>query len=153
MSNEVILGLGTNVGDKISNLENAISLIQNEVGTLKRYSKLIETKPWGKIDQDDFLNKVIVIETNLFPLELLKKIKEIEIKIGRVKTQKWGERVIDIDILFYENYIFQTPNLIIPHPFIQSRKFVLESLNELFPDKIHPKTGKSIQELMHDCKD
>lgn len=153
MSNEVIIGLGTNVGNKKTNLENAILLIKNEVGSVINQSKVIETKPWGKLDQDDFLNQIIVIETCLYPLELLEKLKQIEVKLGRIKTQKWGERILDLDILFYENYIFQSPSLIIPHPFIQDREFVLLSLNELFPDKIHPKLRKSFKELMHDCKD
>ena len=129
--NGIYIGLGTNLGDRNSNLNKAIELISLQIGSVLKESTVHETKPWGKTDQPNFLNMVIKIETKLTPQQLLEKCLSIENEIGRVREEKWGPRLIDIDILYYNNEIINEENLIIPHPFIQEREFVLKPLNEI----------------------
>ena len=127
----IYLGLGTNLGDRHLNLENAISLINQQVGKILKQSSIHETKAWGKTDQPDFLNLVIKIETKLVPQMLLQKCLSIENEIGRIREEKWGPRLIDIDILYYNDLIIDDENLKIPHPFINEREFVLNPLKEI----------------------
>lgn len=142
------LSLGTNLGDRKKNLLSAIGYINN-IPTTKiiKESSIIETKPFGYTEQDDFLNSCIKIKTLLSPQELLDEVLDIEKKMGRVRIIKWGPRLIDIDILFYDNNIIGENNLAIPHPYITERMFVLEPLSEIAPNYVHPLTKKTISRL------
>lgn len=129
--NGIYLGLGTNLGNRHENLNQALSLINVKIGKVIKKSSIHETKAWGKTNQPDFLNMVIQIETDLIPHELLSCCISIENQLGRVRKEKWGERIIDIDILYYNNLKISEDNLTIPHPFIEERDFVLIPLKEL----------------------
>jgi 2-amino-4-hydroxy-6-hydroxymethyldihydropteridine diphosphokinase len=142
----VFLGLGSNLGDKEKNIIEAITRI-SAFSTIKKKSHLYRTEPVGFIDQPWFLNCAIEIETEIPPHELLSRVKSIEQKLGRTKTFTHGPRQIDIDILFYGNLVLKTKDLVIPHPLIQGRLFVLQPLRDIDPFFIHPVKKKSIQEL------
>ena len=144
---KVFLGLGTNIGDKKAILEVAKKAINDSIGEICDESSLYETEAWGVENQENYYNQVIGIKTKLYPLQILEKILALEIQLGRIRNQKWEARLIDIDILFFENYIISTDNLTIPHKYIQDRNFVLEPLKEINPDFIHPKLRKTISEL------
>ncbi len=143
----VYLSLGSNLGDRKEILEKAIVLLNEKVGVVVKQSKDYETAPWGVTDQPDFLNLAIEIRTPLKPLEVLEQTQSIENQLGRVRKEKWGARLIDIDILFYGNQIIDEPNLKVPHPLIQERDFVLSPMVEITPDFVHPVLGKTILEL------
>jgi len=142
----VFLGLGSNIGNKKQNLENAIKKLGEKISGIQA-SKFYETEPWGFVNQDKFLNAVIIGRTNLCPSQLLKFVKQIEQAVGRVERFKWGPREIDIDILFYDDLVYKDDFLIIPHPFIQERKFVLEPLLDLDPNFVHPIFKKTVRQL------
>ena len=129
--NGIFLGLGTNLDNREKNLSSAIELINKQIGTIIKKSSIHKTKAWGKTDQPDFLNMVIKIETKLDPQKLLKQCLSIENELGRIRKEKWGERIIDIDILYFNDLIINDENLKIPHPLIQEREFVLKPLNEI----------------------
>jgi 2-amino-4-hydroxy-6-hydroxymethyldihydropteridine diphosphokinase len=151
---EVYLILGSNLGNRQMFLHKADRLLQEQAGATLERSSIYETKPWGFNSKDFFLNQVVKIETSYSPSELLKIIKEIEIKLGRTKKdKKYDQRCIDIDILFYNDEIFCSNELVIPHPLITKRKFVLMPLNEIAPDYKHPTLKKPIKELVNDCDD
>lgn len=138
----VFLGLGSNIGDKHHNLSLAISELTQTPGiTLLNTSSFYKSAPWGYEDQDWFLNGVVEISTTLSPHELLHAVKDIESRMGRKPAPQWGPRLIDIDILLYNQEIIQTPELTIPHPFVTERLFVLIPLLELDPDLRHPQTN------------
>lgn len=147
------LGLGSNLGDRKKYLDEAIAMIGERVGEVMLCSGLYETAAWGVDNQPNYYNQVIKIQTNLYPLELLKQILAIETALGRERVIKWGPRTIDIDFLFYEDYYFVTPDLSLPHPWISSRNFVLAPFSEISPDFIHPVLKKSIHELSVQCTD
>ena len=153
MTNKVYLLLGSNLGDKKANLEQAIELIIRAAGKINQLSKIYKTAAWGKEDQPVFYNQVIVTETNLHPHELLAKLLRIEAQLGRTRFEKWGERIIDIDILFYDNRIINTTTLKVPHPEIQNRRFTLVPMAELEPEFVHPTLQKSMLKLLSVCKD
>ncbi len=144
----VYLLLGSNLGNKKEILDKAIELLVEKVGTIVSQSKDYETKPWGVTDQPDFLNLAVSIHTHLKPLEILDQTQSIENQLGRVRKEKWGARLIDVDIMFYGNEIIDEPNLKIPHPLMQERDFALIPLAEIAPDFVHPVLGKTISELM-----
>ena len=144
----VFLGLGTNLGDRRQNLSRAIAALSARVRLL-RQSSVYETKAWGFTDQADFLNQVIEIETDLTPLRLLNFIKKTETALGRVQNFRWGPRLIDIDILFFDNLVRSTQKLQIPHPRISERAFVLVPMAELEPDFVHPVLNETIRELLN----
>jgi 2-amino-4-hydroxy-6-hydroxymethyldihydropteridine diphosphokinase len=152
-SKSLILGLGSNIGNRQSNLNQALYFIQDKIGDIDQKSSVFESEAWPLANQNPYLNMVIHVSTHLFPLIILKEIQQIENEIGRVRNTKWESRIIDIDILFFNNYHFKTPNLIIPHPFIQNRKFVLEPLVEILPNKKHPKLKLSCLDLLNKCED
>ncbi|MBI4654594.1 MAG: 2-amino-4-hydroxy-6-hydroxymethyldihydropteridine diphosphokinase [Nitrospirae bacterium] len=144
------IGIGSNLGNREENCERAINLlIKNDIEILKR-SSMIETEPWGIKDQPKFINMAIEIETCLKPEDLLHLLKKIETRIGRLPTILWGPRIIDLDILLYDDLIIETPELKIPHPGTYDRDFVLRPLAEISPDKIHPVFKKTIVEILSD---
>ena len=141
----VYLGLGTNLGDKERNLNNAILKISQDIGKVICQSSFYASKPWGFESENDFLNAVILAETNMSPLELLAKTQEIELELGRTvkSTNGYADRVIDIDILLFDNEIIDIPELKIPHPLITERDFVYIPLLEIAPNLLHPISGKT----------
>ncbi len=147
------LSLGSNLGNKQVNLEVALEIIKKDIGEISRISSIYETEAWGVVDQDNFFNIIAEVKTLFFPLDLITKILAIETRMGRIRDKKWESRIIDIDIIFYENYLITTDNLTIPHPFLEKRNFVLEPLNELIPEFIHPRLRKSIFQLTAACTD
>ena len=151
--NTTYLLLGSNEGDRKVWLQKAISLIAEKCGAIVKRSSIYQTAAWGITEQPDFLNMVLEVETNLGPEDLLQSILEIETAMGRHRTVKWGPRIIDIDILFYNKLTLSNPELVIPHPFLQDRRFTLMPLAELAPDYIHPVFAKSVSTLLSECKD
>ncbi len=151
--NAAYLLLGTNLGDRKANLTNALNKIKNGVGAITEISKIYETNAWGKTDQPDFFNQAILVQTELTPHDLLKVVLEIETEMGRIRHEKWEARTIDIDILLYNNAIINSPDLIIPHPHLQERNFVLIPLMEIAGEVIHPVLNLAIEELYFDCTD
>ncbi len=145
----IYLALGANVGDKKANIEKAILLLEEKIHVLK-IAPLYETKPWGYKMQDNFLNTALQAITDLSPQDLLLFIKKIEEKIGRIKRFKNGPREIDIDILFYDQLVYKSKDLQIPHPGITERDFVLQPLFYINPDFIHPVLQKSIRQLLQE---
>jgi 2-amino-4-hydroxy-6-hydroxymethyldihydropteridine diphosphokinase len=148
-----ILHLGTNIGAKTNNLQLAEMMISSRIGNISKSSEIYKTAAWGKEDQDDFLNKAIISQTNLTPDEVLSEIHIIEAKLGRQRIEKWGPRIIDIDIIFYGEKIIKKPNLIIPHPHLTNRNFVLIPLMDIIPEFVHPELEQSITELNELCTD
>jgi 2-amino-4-hydroxy-6-hydroxymethyldihydropteridine diphosphokinase len=148
MKHRIFLGLGSNLGNREENLTNAIERIRNRIGVIISQSSVIQTAPWGVTDQPDYLNMVIEAETAHWPLRLIAEIMKIEQDMGRIRVQKWGSRIIDIDLLFFNDWYFYTPELIVPHPFICQREFVLKPLFEIAPDFIHPVIRKKISDLI-----
>ena len=152
--NKAHLSLGSNRGDRIGNLNKAINLLSTWAGNLIRVSSVYETPPWKMADETNFLNQVLVIETKLPAEKLLDMILQIESIMGRIRTAKGYEpRTIDIDILFFNDEIINNERLTIPHPLIQERKFVLEPLNEISAEYVHPVLQKSIMQLLGECGD
>jgi len=152
VQNIAYLLLGTNLGSRNKNLFDAIDKIGDKSLILNK-SSIYSTAAWGLEDQEDFLNQVVCVKTFLNSFELLEDILEIEQKLGRERIQKWGSRLIDIDILYFNEEIVETPKLIIPHPYIQNRRFTLVPLVEMIPDYIHPKLKKTNVELLDECSD
>ncbi len=150
---KVYLLTGGNVGDSLRTLQKANGLIHERVGPIIKSSSVYKTAAWGKTDQDDFLNQVLEVETSLSPEELMDTLLEIEMDLGRKRLEKYGPRIIDLDILFYNELVLESERLIIPHPQIQFRRFVLQPLKELEPELFHPVLKKSIGELLKDCPD
>ena len=151
--NLIYLLIGGNVGDRIANLETASDLIEQQIGKIIKRSSVYETDAWGNPDQPDFLNQVLFAETGLSAIKCMGEIFSIENKMGRVRAKKNDPRIIDIDILFFNDEIINEPDLSIPHPQIQNRKFVLVPMNELFPGLIHPVLKQSINNLLSACND
>ena len=142
------LGLGSNIGDALENIHQAASrLMQSSSLHIVKSSSYYHTRPWGKTDQEDFINAVVQIETELTPRELLELCLTIEKQMGRIRDEKWGPRIIDIDILCFGAKILKEPDLIIPHPYLQERAFVLVPFNEIAPDYIHPVLQQRVAEL------
>ncbi len=142
----IYLSLGTNLGDRLRNLQKAISSL-SLVMSVTAVSPIYQSEPWGVTDQPPFLNLCLKATTSLNPQTLLHYLKNLETELGRQKTIKWGSRLIDIDILFYDDTIVDTNNLTIPHPRITERAFVLVPLADIAPDLIHPIANKNIAEL------
>jgi len=149
VSHITYLALGTNLGDRLANLRAAIEALPPSI-VLRQSSSVYETPPWGVEDQPPFLNMAVNCATNLEPEPLLKYLKQLEVQLGRLHSFRWGPRLIDLDILFYDDLILNTGQLIIPHPRLHERAFVLVPLAEIAPDLIHPVLKKSVKELAGD---
>ncbi len=144
----ILLSLGSNQGDRAGNLRAAVRALNERDGVrVAAVSRGYATAPMGVVDQPDFLNAAVVVETELTPLELLDAVKEIETRLGRGATYRWGPRVIDIDIVLAEDTVITSDMLTLPHPEFRSRAFVLKPLAEIAPDDIDPLTGKTVAEL------
>lgn len=146
----VFLGLGSNLGNSKELLENAVQKIQNNYTKLNKQSTIYQTKAWGKTDQPDFLNQVIEITTTYEPIELLRTLQKTELELGRQRKEHWGPRTVDIDILFFDDCRIYEDELIVPHPYIEERAFVLEPMNEIAPHFIHPVKNKAIRVLLEE---
>jgi 2-amino-4-hydroxy-6-hydroxymethyldihydropteridine diphosphokinase len=143
----ILLALGSNLGDRLANLDSALAAMPPDVKVLVR-SPIYETPPWGLTDQPDFLNMVVKGETSLSPLRLLTRLKKLERDLGRLPSVRYGPRLIDIDILFYDDLVLHTPELTLPHPHLHERAFVLVPLADLAADFVHPLLGQSIRHIL-----
>ena len=150
---KVYISLGSNMGDKEKNLNTALEEIKKISGTkIKKVSRFLITKPFGYTEQDDFLNAAAELETLLMPEELLKELLAVEEKLGRIREIKWGPRLIDLDILIFDDEVIDEENITIPHPWMSERMFVLEPLAEIAPNVVHPLSRKRIRELKNDLE-
>ncbi len=147
MSHIVYLALGTNLGDRLANLHAAIEAMSPEIKVIVE-SKVYETPPWGIENQPEFLNMAAKCETAFEPEPLLKRLKQLEVQLGREQSFRWGPRLIDIDILFYDDLLLESESLTIPHPRLHERAFVLMPLADIAPDFVHPVLKETIKELL-----
>ena len=145
--------IGGNLGNRKENLLTAISLINKQCGALTKSSSIYETEAWGKTDQPSFLNQALEISTSLNARQLMRKILKIEKEMGRIREEKLGPRIIDVDILLFDNEIHDLRFLKIPHPEMQNRRFVLVPIAEIDPTLQHPVLKKTIAELLEECPD
>lgn len=151
--NKIYLLTGSNMGDSMTQLKKAAASIEKEIGKISRYSSIYQTAAWGMTDQPDFLNQVLVVETGFTAAQTMLKVLAIEKKMGRIRTVKNAPRIIDIDILYFGKEIIREKDLVIPHPAIPQRRFVLVPLNELSPQFIHPALNISNHRLLMKCPD
>jgi 2-amino-4-hydroxy-6-hydroxymethyldihydropteridine diphosphokinase len=140
------VGLGSNLGDRRASLEAALARLRP-----RRVSGIVETLPWGRDDQPPFLNAVAELETDLEPQALLERLLRLELEQGRVRRERWGPRTLDLDLLLYGDRIIRSATLAVPHPRLAERRFVLESLAELCPDRRVPGLGRTVLELLERC--
>lgn len=145
---KVWIALGSNMGDGRKNLDEAVENMNKNGVKVEKISTYIETEPYGYTEQDNFVNAVCIAETELSHRELLKTLLAIELEMGRVRLIRWGPRIIDLDILFYEDLIIDEEDLKVPHIEIQKRSFVLEPMDEISPEKVHPVFKKTVHELL-----
>ncbi len=151
--NNAYLLIGGNEGDRALHIKQAVANIEIFCGAVTRQSSIYETAPWGKADQPAFLNQALLVATALDAPSLMDVILQVEEKMGRKRMEKYGPRVIDIDILFFNDEIYNLTQLKIPHPEIQNRRFVLEPMHEIASTFVHPVLKKTIHELLGECKD
>lgn len=151
--NSAYLITGGNIGQRQVQLAYAAKLIEERCGSIIDRSSIYETAAWGKTDQEPFLNQAIVLETSLNARDLLNEILYIENLMGRDRIEKYGPRIIDIDIIFFNHQKIRESGLIIPHPEMAKRRFVLQPLNEVIPAYIHPVYFKTVNELLNQCED
>ena len=146
--------LGGNLGNREENLDQAIDLIGEGIGEIEALSSRYETAAWGKTDQPSFLNQAVAVKTRLSAVQVLEKALEIEQVLGRVRKEKWGERLIDIDLILFGNEVIDIADkLQVPHPHMQNRKFVMLPLSEIAPGIVHPVLGKTILEISENISD
>lgn len=152
-SNNAYILLGANLGDPAQQLQAAIAEIKIQIGKVTQTSSLYESAAWGLVDQPVFLNQVLQVETTLSAIELLRSCQQIENKLGRVREVKWGARVIDIDILYFNHEVIEEADLQIPHPYISERNFTLIPLAEIAPNYTNPALKQTNRELLDQCLD
>lgn len=151
--NELYLGLGSNEGNRGANLALVLRLLRKRLGLVVKESKIYETAAWGKTDEPNYYNQVVVVKTTLPVLEAFKECQIIEQKMGRVRQEKWEARVIDVDLLYFNEEVMNGPELTLPHALLPERNFVLYPLVEIAPEKKHPVLGKTQAELLEACTD
>jgi len=151
--NIAYLLIGGNIGNRVANLKNALEAIGQQAGTVKEISDVFETAAWGMEDQPSFLNQALELHTPLQPKALLDVLLQVEKTLGRERDQKWGPRLIDIDILLFNDDVVEEEGLKIPHPQMPYRRFVLQPLAQIAGDKIHPLLHQSIYEMLLHCPD
>lgn len=149
----VVLLLGSNLGDRVAILEQARQKLEQKLGVAHAVSQVYQTAPWGKTDQPAFLNQALLFQTNRPPLQLLEAALSTEQELGRKRLEKWGARRIDIDLLAYGDYTFESERLKLPHPHLSERRFALLPMQEVYPDWTHPMTQQKISELVKNCPD
>jgi 2-amino-4-hydroxy-6-hydroxymethyldihydropteridine diphosphokinase len=149
----IYLILGSNLGSRFESIAKAIGLIRERIGSIEAASSIYKTEPWGYEHQPHYLNQVIRINTILTPKELLDEINKIEVECGRIRNGRWRERVLDIDILYYNNEVIKSDEIEIPHPQIQNRLFTLIPLCELVGEEVHPVSGKTQKQMLEACSD
>lgn len=152
-SENLYLLTGSNLGNREDFLRQARFAIEKQVGAILQASGLYQTAPWGIRDQPDFLNQALLVRTALSPFAVLNAVKQIEKQMGRMEVLRWGERIIDIDILFYGDLILESPTLTIPHPRLHERNFALAPLAEIAPDFTHPVLKKTVTVLLEESED
>jgi len=150
MEHTVYISLGSNLGDRAANLKHALASLPPQM-EIKARSKIYETPPWGYADQPKFLNRVVKAQTYVEAEPLLKHIKRLEIALGRQATFHYGPRLIDIDILFYDKLVIETPVLVLPHPQVHKRAFILRPMMDIAPDFVHPTLNQSVREMIALC--
>ena len=147
------IALGSNLGDKEANLRQALKMLLVKGLQIRSVSSFFKTEPYGVTDQPEFINAVACVKTDLAPEKLLKLLLDTELEMGRVRLRHWGERNIDLDLLLYDDLIYYSEKLVLPHSDMQNRLFVLQPLSEIAADKIHPVYKKSIQYLLKSLTD
>jgi 2-amino-4-hydroxy-6-hydroxymethyldihydropteridine diphosphokinase len=147
---KAFIALGSNLGDKRKNIEIAIEKIKEKGINILKVSSIIETEPYGYKDQDNFLNAVCLVETSLDPFSLLRVLLNIEEEMGRKRIFKWGPRNIDLDIIFYDDLVIESEELIIPHPDAHNRTFVMGPISEIEPDFVHPVLKRKVIDIYND---
>ncbi|RVU25052.1 2-amino-4-hydroxy-6-hydroxymethyldihydropteridine diphosphokinase [Sandaracinomonas limnophila] len=153
MSHLAYISLGGNIGNTLEIFQNALLAIEKKLGKIIQKSSIYQTAAWGKEDQNDFLNQVILIETSFDAKKLLDSLLTIELLFERKRIERWGPRTLDLDLLSFDNQIENSESLVLPHPRIQERKFILVPLAELNPNWVHPMLRKSVSELLDNCAD
>lgn len=150
---EVILGIGGNDGDRLKNLLLAGGLLSDKIGKMTACSPIVESEPWGYKSQNWFLNQILIFDTNLKPAQLIKICLDTEEVLGRVRTGVYTDRLMDIDILFYDDQLISEENLSIPHPRLHERLFILKPLEKIRPLLIHPIIGLTVKKMLDACED
>ena len=153
IKNRYVLLLGSNVGDRKRYIADARKLIEKEIGPISTLSLVYETDAWGGITQGVFLNQVLIVFSDAIPTQLIQIIMNIEQKLGRTRKERWDSRTIDIDVLYCNEEIITTENLVVPHPELQNRRFTLVPLSEIDPDFIHPVFHQTNKQLLEICTD
>jgi len=146
----VYLALGSNLGNRATNLKEALASLSPQM-EVKAKSKVYETPPWGHTEQEKFFNQVVMVKTYLEPELLLKHLKRLEVALGRKASFQNGPRLIDIDILFYDDLVLESPALVIPHPHVHERGFVLLPMLDIAPDLVHPVKQRSVRDMLAGC--
>lgn len=152
---QVIIGLGSNLNDRFAALSHALTLLKEEAGDIVAASSVWETEPWGFDADDQFLNMIVVLETGKQPRQLMQLFRSLEGRMGRKRSGggRYESRIIDIDILLWQERVISMPGLEVPHPKLADRRFVLEPLYEVAPDAVHPVTGLTVKEMLAQCDD
>lgn len=151
--NDLLLGIGTNKGNRKANLALAHRLLSRNIGIVHRESPIYETAPWGGVEQAPYYNQALWVKTNLSLEEAFRKCQILEQKMGRHSREKWGPRIIDLDLLYYNDEVYEASQLVVPHEQLPNRRFVLCPLYDIAPDYLHPKLQKTTGELLTLCQD
>lgn len=153
LMNKAFISLGSNMGNRLQHLQQAHLMIKESVGKIEQSSAVYVTAAWGIEDQPDFYNQVLLVHTPLSAIALMEEILLMEQAMGRIRNKKWAQRVIDMDILFFNDAVIEEDKLHIPHPYLQERRFILQPLVEIAPHLVHPILKKTVLVLLKDCAD